>query len=490
MGQPRFATALLLCLATASCSDAPSDLDERIASAADPIVNGSPDTAHQAVVAYLHGSKCSATIIAVDGNNGYALTAGHCIGGSLGNIRQGDNTANGQFDVQYPVVEAVTHPDYGQGSGESQLLDFGMLRFTGASAATPVIPALSAAQDNISQGTQLDMIGYGITESGPTTLRYHMLKGTSQVTDLRLVFDQTSSGMCSGDSGGPCMHNVGQERVAGVNSYTTGSAGCTGSNTDGTAVRVSAVYDTFIMPFINGTPYQPQTCDQCEEAHTVNGACTQHIIDCFDNTACSDYVDCINGCFNQLCVDQCAINHTSGYQLYQQIDACVCDTACLAECADDPLCAPPPPCGFDLPNASCQSCYEQSCCNEGKACAADPYCEKCITAIAPEAGCKDDPGVASFMGCLEDSCPVECNMGSGGSGGSSGEGGDGGAVSEGGAGAATSSGSGGGSDEFIIEQGACGCATPGRRGLNGWAWLFALGAAVCAGRRSRPRRHL
>jgi len=398
--------------------------------------------------------------------------------------------------MQYSVAQKAAHPLYGSGPGQSQLYDFGMLRFTGASGATPVLPAITPAQDNLAANVQVNIVGYGNTENGGTSWRHHIVKPLLYVTDMRLGFDQATSGICSGDSGGPVIHTPGgQERVAGVNSYTT-STNCVGNNVQGTAVRVSAVYDTFITPFINGTPYQQQTCDQCTEAHTGAGDCTQKVSDCFSNTDCSNYVDCIDGCTTQSCVDQCAANHVSGAQLYQEIFTCVCTVACVDECSGEPMCAPPPACGFTSSNQACGACLEQSCCAEGKTCAADPLCVECATSITPPPECATDADALAFNGCLKQNCAEPCNLNTGGSGGSGGGGtggaGPGGASSGGqgpvGGGTSSGSGGGGGADagSFTVEQGGCNCALPRGSGGSGAAWLLALG--LTALREARRRR--
>ena len=68
------------------------------------------------------------------------------------------------------------------------------------------------------------------------------------------------------------------EYVAGVHSYVSG-----GCDVQGTAIRVSTHYDTFILPYINGTPYLEESCDACTDAHIVNGACTNDVAT-FHNT--------------------------------------------------------------------------------------------------------------------------------------------------------------------------------------------------------------
>ncbi|MCA9623775.1 MAG: hypothetical protein KC731_32355, partial [Myxococcales bacterium] len=356
--------------------------DEEVAAASDEVFGGSLDTTHQAVVAWLNGGKCTATIVAVQGNQGYALTAAHCVpgGGNLGNLRQGNNHANGSYDVQYPVVEAVVHPEYNVASA----YDFAMVRFTGATGSTPIIAALASSQDNIGNGTQLDIVGYGQTENGNTTLRHHVVKPTSNTSEVSLYFNQPTSGMCFGDSGGGIIQNIaGTDYVVGVNQAVENND-CTGTSIAG---RVSAVKSTFIDPFINGQPFQDQTCDQCTDAHTQGGGlCLDDVLACFSNTFCDQYVQCRSGCTTLPCVVGCDQSYPGGKQLYDQIIGCMC-TSCSSECNGDSLCAPPPACYLDVVNDTCQSCYEGACCAEATACAGDAGCLDCTLSLLPADSC-------------------------------------------------------------------------------------------------------
>ncbi|MBW2527284.1 MAG: hypothetical protein JRI23_24090 [Deltaproteobacteria bacterium] len=468
--------------------------DTTVAAAADGITYGSLDSTHQAVVSYrANGALCSATIVHKSGTTGYALTAAHCIGADPGVIRQGDNSANGQYDVQYTVVDTETHPDW---SGEG-LYDFAMLRFSSATAATPVIAPMSAGEDNLHAGSMVDLVGYGMTESGSTTWRHHLVRPITYETAMRLVFDQsgTNGGLCSGDSGGPVLADVsGSERVAGVIAFTSGS--CTDQ---GTAVRVSAVYDTFLMPFINNTPYGQQTCTQCYDA-ALFGACKDTLEACLYDNDCSAYVDCINGCGSSTCRLQCALDYIDALPLYDAIDDCVCSTGCAAECGSEDFCNPAAGCGFTSSNAGCQTCLEDNCCTEAAACAADyPICASCMSSI-PHASCPTTES-AAFQGCLQQHCPIACNTGLGGTGGTGGAGAEGGA-GVGGVGGAVVGGSAPGgtggagasqqtSEPFTVEQGGCGCAVVGERSRRrALTWLIALTAVFAAARRRHGRRSL
>ena len=278
-----------MALALAACSSTDVYDGEEVADGSWGIINGSLDTTHQAVVRWQKGgSQCSATIVHVSGSTGYALSAGHCAGGQLGTLRQGNNANNP--DRTYTVVEQAAHPDY----SITDAYDFSMVRFTGADGSTPVIDVETSGQDNINPGTQLDMVGYGLTETGPTNQRHHIVKPVDWEEPLFIAFDQSTSGMCSGDSGGGVLHSG---RVAGVNSFVT-DGNCVAPGAFGVAMRVSAVKTTFIDPFINGTPYLDQTCNQCSDAHYQLGfgLCANAAQSCWDNADCDAYTSCVNSC--------------------------------------------------------------------------------------------------------------------------------------------------------------------------------------------------
>ena len=494
--------AFAMLFAGAACAGPDGELFdgyEALGASEDEIVNGSPDTTHQAVVAWLKGSKCTATIVDVVGGNGYALTAAHCVGGSLGNLRQGNNHAGGQFDVQYPVAEAVIHPAYSDSGstsdGKSAAWDFAMLRFTGANGATPVLPAATKSVDNISVGSQLDIVGYGQTENGGTSIRRHVVKPVVGLSDVMLNYDQANSGMCFGDSGGPNLYQVGNtEYVAGVNSAVQNN-NCTGISRAG---RVSSITATFITPFINGGGFGTQTCDECTDAHTQvsNGDCLPELITCFDDTDCEAWVDCRNGCTTAACVVQCDQMHPSGKALYDDVVGCLCST-CNTECAGDSLCQEPPACYLTIGPDDCQTCYEGACCLEAATCASDQDCINCASSIFPGPNCQNVQPWVDFVGCTQNSCGEVCSfstgeVGSGGGtpgvgGGPAGGGGGGAGATVGVGGNPVGPGAGGNpvdEDGRVGEGEGCGCEVAGRRssGWARWAWL-ALGLAFVRRRR-------
>lgn len=498
----------MVAFAQTGCGEAlPGDHDSELPSVGSEeqgIINGSLDQTHQAVVAYLHGSKCTATIVHVAGNVGYALTAGHCINNNLGKLYQGDNHNNPT--KTYNVTEVQRHPYYSgsqsnQNDGKSGLFDVAMIKFSGATASTPVIPVLPPAQDNIKAGSSFDLIGYGNTENGGTSKRHHRIQKTASVSALRLVWNQSAGGVCSGDSGGPAVYSSnGSEHVGGVHSYVTNS----NCNEQGVSIRASAVYDSFILPFINGGSFQGESCDECSEAHTTHsgGDCVAPVVDCQNSSACNSYINCASQCSTFTCVNQCKSMHQAGADLYEAIDACVCTKPCSSECGGEPRCQQPA-CGLTSSNDSCQSCYEASCCAEAQACAGSAKCIDCITKLVPPADCDSDSTTQNLQACLATNCASECNVNMGTSSSSAGNttatngagGGDPGAAGVGGASVgvgaggsdssaeAATNGAGGNNQGSVIVQSGCALsksqpAKPSQDRRTAWWLACALGLAL------------
>ena len=131
----------------------------------EPILNGSPDADHAAVV-WLYdensGSSCTGTIIATNGSSGYVLTAAHCTGIDYVAIATNYNDCFGgggpACTEVFQVVDQIYHPDYNGDAGYGY--DFSMIRFVGASGSTPVIPA-AQPDDGLSSASTVDIVGFG-----------------------------------------------------------------------------------------------------------------------------------------------------------------------------------------------------------------------------------------------------------------------------------------------------------------------------------------
>jgi len=338
-----------------------------------PIINGNLDTTHQAVVAVFLGmGACSGTIIHRNGGNAWVLTAAHCVTPSPPQlVAQGDDHDNP--DATYPVADYAYHPAYTQAGG---IFDFAVVRITGATASTPVIPAQTPAEDNLAVGTQVRHVGYGITwhPNGYTSERHETTNTLNGLASYYFDYLQPTSGPCSGDSGGPALTVGGAERVAGV--ISGGDQTCSQYGVSG---RVSSVYDSFILPFINGTPVT-MTCNECFTGATQGaGACMGQVDACFGDADCDALVSCMDPCGTQTCVLGCISAHPAGYVLYRSIFDCVCSTGCSTECAGDDLCTRNlgEPCNA---GAECGSgiCADGVCCNQ----ACDGQCEACDRATS------------------------------------------------------------------------------------------------------------
>ena len=321
----------------AGCSERATDprlapLPERPGSVGEPIIGGTPDTTHQAVVAVLsQNSACTGTIIQKTANYGYVLTAAHCVGPDLAVVAQG-NDYNGGGLVYYSIDDWQAHSGYNQ-----QVNDFAMLRVVGVGGATPVIPAMTPAQDALQIGTPILHVGYGMTSypNSNNSARYKVPGSVSSLTQLLVYYDDPNSGPCFGDSGGPQL-TTGTERVAGVTSAGPQGSDCTGLGWSG---RVSAVYNSFIAPYINGEPQGQQTCAQCFESTTSGvSTCADEVAACFNNADCDALNTCLGGCSNATCQQNCVNAHPTGYTIFNAIYDCVCTQGCVAECGTDPMC--------------------------------------------------------------------------------------------------------------------------------------------------------
>ncbi len=230
------------------CADAPGDWSERIGSIEEPIINGIPDTTHDAVVA-LFGqfSGCTGTIIKASGGQAFVLTAAHCFEqDAIQQVVIGDNYQQAEQVLQ--VVDWEQHPSW----NDNQLTyDFAMIRAQGGNGSLPVIPVLSDAEDGLSSGTPVTHVGYGLLSSpnGSTSRRHYAQGSIDQLAQIQFSYNQPTTGPCSGDSGGPNLVDLGAgERVAGVISY--GDQNCSQMGVSG---RASSVYG-WITQFMGESP--------------------------------------------------------------------------------------------------------------------------------------------------------------------------------------------------------------------------------------------
>ena len=234
------------------------------------IYGGSLDSDDLAVMALAdmvdatHARGCSGTTIASRGTDGFLLTAAHCVverdaannptlplsvlpPSRLRVIPAADWAA--AFNTQFhPVAAAFAHPGYAPSTGAN---DVAVVRYTGATAATPTIPILEPAADMLRGGSPITLVGYGATEADPqATQRRKIDRVINTVGTAGFDYSQTDGkGSCFGDSGGPALFDSSAGlTVAGVMVLTV--EGC---QTLGTSLRVSAA-SQFIHGVIDPAP--------------------------------------------------------------------------------------------------------------------------------------------------------------------------------------------------------------------------------------------
>lgn len=488
----------------ASCMappEPPPETDAPVATAESPIVNGQPDTTHTAVVAVLsNNSSCTGTIIQVKNGQGYVLTAAHCCepGNQPNTIVIGNNYNNGQ---NFGVVNGSVRADSCYGDCPGSTNDVCMLRFNGASGSTPVIPVMTPQNDNLSVGTSITYVGYGLTSS-PNGFNSTRRRVTKTIGFLDPYFvhyaDPGASGTCGGDSGGPGLVMVnGVEHVAAVTSF--GDQNCTQL---GASIRSRSVYTNFIAPYLADQPSiagscpVESDCNICIDDSTnpqCGGGCTNSLNACLNNSQCAGLIDCYGGCSTTACENDCNAQFIGGLQEYERVLECICESPCESACGTNLFCTSNR-CGTKPSGATveCKACVESECCEETFACHDSLDCKKCFLSTAgPE--CAMNQLAIGYYQCVEQNCGSVCTLkdptmiaaaastaeatvGVGGAGGG------------GGATPSATTGAGGKEPTTVTE---CACQTPGAGDVSSWPWIasaIGFGLVVARRRRSRPTR--
>ncbi len=395
-------------------------------SAPSAIINGIIDTENPAAVAF--GSAwepfgtCSGTIIKVEGEHGWALTAAHCADNIVGNLM-----LVGHLDespLQFPVVEVVSNPAYFVAFAFGE--DVAVVRFVGADPSLPVVSVATAAEDDLAVNTTITLAGYGRTEDGVKSQRRSITRPILLLGADLMTYDQATGGICFGDSGGPAFAELGVgRRVVGVTSVVTG-IDCDGW---GGSARASAHLSGFIQPLLDKPTFD--ACSRCYGAAFSTTACQSLVEGCFAGGPCELYSNCVSACSDAACRDACGAANPQGEAEYGAIAACPCEI-CGESCQDQPTCGGSGTgCGFVSDTPACTVCIE-GCCAESAACVADS--EGCGTCFP---NCGPNPASAALLECLEASTCVDlCGLnlvmqgpsdGDGGGDGGGGEAGQGGA---------------------------------------------------------------
>ena len=188
-----------------------------------PIVGGTPDAAHPAVVAIVErratcasreNLQCSGTLVGPRA----VLTSAHCLEDLAPD--ELEVIAGASIDAPAEVVavwDAIVHPAYQPAGPPDEQHDLAVLVLAATPAVTPA-PWSATAPAELVAGASVTAVGYGATAGTPPAMSGDRLAAAGAVDELTALGVWTTGGTaCSGDSGGALfVTTAGGERLVGV----------------------------------------------------------------------------------------------------------------------------------------------------------------------------------------------------------------------------------------------------------------------------------
>ncbi|MCL2723857.1 MAG: S1 family peptidase [Polyangiaceae bacterium] len=412
-----FALALVVAFATSSACSKLSSVDASnendIGRSSSPIINGTVDNTHTAVVAIISTSSnqtglCSGTMIKVDPDNhiGWVLTAAHCVKLAPTVALQSTDFSSASA-IRYYVIDYAADPRYQLGGDAGQPYDVAVVRVGGVDTNTPVIP-ITDVSDGLEVGSPVTAIGFGRTtllEAGTNTNTERMSAPlvVGDIDSTQIAYDLSTHGICEGDSGGPDLFNQGGEnRVVGIHSFIAGD--CNGAGVSG---RVSGNLD-FIQTQLD-KPLPERTCQTCSAiVQSGNQECAAITNRCRSNPDCAGFYSCPGA--------TTASGQAACLQEFPQAEGpvvaaseCPCNRSCADVCGGTSACADVPACGEALPAGACASCMQSICCQQALDCQADGTCHLCLRNNDQDPSCQSNDARRALATCAINNCNIECS---------------------------------------------------------------------------------
>ncbi|MBL4633576.1 MAG: trypsin-like serine protease [Kofleriaceae bacterium] len=374
-----------------ACAPEAQDRNPAISQSQEPLIGGDVTDGDPAVVALLLGSNrsfCTGTLISPT----VILTAAHCID-DLGNDPNariffgGDTRGTGQT---FSVRAKKQHPMWTGNLANGH--DVGMLVMDFPHPNPDIAKVLNTSPISEHIAEPYRHVGFGVYDRETGAADGQKRTGTVSITSTQgdaIISGTSQISVCFGDSGGPAFLTIdGQEVVAGIHSFTSGSE-CFPPNGD---TDVQKYAEEFILPWVQ----------ENDPSCALDGICGK--------IGCSDDPDC---------------------------QPCGPDGTCTENCElPDPDCSVVAVGGICRANSQCTSdiCvalrtdpdyrYRSEACDLGGDTCADgmtckssaPFGDICVFDGDPPGILGDTCDIPAECGsyqCADNACVVPCNVGAG-----------------------------------------------------------------------------
>lgn len=394
-----------------------------------PIVNGSADTTTDAAVfVYSETGGCTGALFKVDRARDLAwvLTAAHCV---LDQNQQNLVVPEGVVitkdyasDPNSIFIQAV-RAEYDPRYNNSDAYDFGVVTLQGIpdDAVLPPLLPLTGSPDGLAQGQTVTSVGFGVTNAqgdAENSQRNRISKPIAALDSTDITYNQSSSGICYGDSGGPVISAAG--KVVGVHSRVGqgGSGPCNGTGISARLTAGLSWVNSIVSADQGSPPAALAECDRCvRNSDYGDTVCRQKRDKCNDDSDCSALLTCLNQAQSDSAQTACLNAHPESQGAIIDYLSCACLDQCADACATNSNCQSwgNVKCG-NIDYGTMKQCAEASCCEQMDKAAADRKAAACLT-DENETGCDDNTIYTDVIACLQEACGETPNGSS--SGGSS-----------------------------------------------------------------------